>query len=49
MCISKIKTFRNNRNNMNNIVLNIGCLLRTKGICNEEENNRPMTDKRFLK
>jgi len=37
------------KNNIDNIVLKIGHSLRIKQICNEEQYDHPMTDKRFLK
>ena len=49
MCISKIKTFCDNKNSMDNTELNIGRPLRIKRICSEEQSGHPVKNKRFLK
>jgi len=45
MCISKITTFCDNKNSMDNTKLNIGHPLRRKRICSEEHSVRLVTDK----
>ena len=49
MCISMMKFFHNNKDRIDNTEIDIGCPLRIKRLCNEEQSDHPVTDKRFLK
>jgi len=49
VCVSKIKTFCNNRDSMDKTETNTCCPLRINALCNEDQSGRPMTNKRSLK
>lgn len=49
MCVLKIKKFHNSKDSMDNTEINTGLPLRIKKLCNEEQSDRLVIDKRFLK